>query len=346
VGRDVVTADPAAALRAILDAARVERVLYAVTVLGIPDLLAEGPRDVETLASATGTQGTLLGRVLRLLVAAGVLDEPTPEQFGLTAVGHLLRTEAPGSLRTFLLYRGEPWKRLPWDGLVEMLRGGATAFAQALGAPFFDYLAAHPEAGALFDAAMTGLTRGMLGIVPTHYDFARIQTVVDVGGGEGELLLDILRHHPHLRGVLVDQPQVVGRAAARIEAAGLADRCTAVSGDFFAAVPAGGDVYLMKMILHDWDDERARTILDVCRAAMDPDSRLLLVERVLPPAPPYPLEPFLLDLTMMLELGSQERTEAQWRELLASAGFDLARVIPTSTPMSLIEAQPARSERG
>ena len=333
-------AAPGAALRAILDAARVERAVYAVTALGVPDLLAAGPQDATKLAEETGTRAALLARLLRLLVAAGVFSEPDPGRFGLTPIGECLRSDVPGSQRTFVLYRGEPWKRLPWDGLVEALRSGETAFEQVLGAPFFDYLAAHSDAGASFDAAMTTLTRGIGELVAQQYDFDGVDTVVDIGGGEGELLLDILGRHARLRGILFDQPQVVARTAARIESAGLTGRCAAVAGDFFVSVPEGGDAYVMKMILHDWDDAPARAILRVCRAAMGDHARLLLVERILPPAPPYPLEPFLLDLTMMLELGSKERTEPEWRDLLASAGFRPTRIIATDTPMSIIEALP------
>lgn len=331
---------PAESLQAILDAALVERVVYAATTLTIPELLAAGPRDVEGLAAETGTRPRLLARMLRFLVAAGVFTEPQPYHFGLAPVGELLCADAPGSMRPLVLFRGEPWKRVPWDDLVDSLRTGETAFDRTVGASFFEYLADHPGAGAVFDAAMTGRTRQMLGLVPRHYDFSSMSAVVDVGGGEGELLLDILKHAPAAHGVLFDQPHVVERAAQRIKEAGLSDRCTVIGGNFFDTIPPGADVYVMKMILHDWDDDRARVILGACRQAMGPDSRLLLVERVLPAAPPYPLEPFMGDMTMMLELGSWERTDAEWRDLLASAGLHLARIIRTGEPMSLIEGRP------
>jgi hypothetical protein len=334
---------PTATLQAILDAARVERAVYAVTTLDLPDRLATGPRAVAALAEATGTRAPLLARLLRLLVAAGVLSEPQPGSFGLTPVGDLLRRDVPGSLRPRVLQLGASWQwhRQPGDVLVEALRTGDTAFDRVMGMPFFAYLAAEPEAGAVFDAAMTSLTRGMLGLLPRHYDFTEVGTVVDVGGGEGELLLDLLAHAPAARGILFDQPQVVARANARIAAAGMVDRCTAVGGDFFAnAVPSGGDVYLLKMVLHDWADDRASAILGACRRAMGPHSRLLLVERVVPAMPPYALEPLLMDITMLLQLGSRERTETEWHDLLAVAGFRLTRVIPTAGPLSLIEGRP------
>lgn len=331
---------PTEALKRILDSARLDDAIFAFTDLGIPDLLRTGARPVEELAAESNTRADLLARLLRFLVAGGVCTEPQPSHFGLSEMGALLRSDAPRSFRSLVLFRGQPWKRNGWLELSEVMRTGSVAFERINGMPMFDFYDANPDAAAIFNAAMTGLTRAMAGVVTSHYDFSEARTIVDIGGGEGALLMEVLHANPTTSGVLFDQSSVVSAAQNSIERDGLTDRCALIGGSFFESVPAGGDIYIMKMILHDWPDDRAEQILNNCRAAMARGSRLLLIERVLPAAPPYELEPFMLDLVMLLELGALERTEKQWRALLDRCGFRLARIIGTGVPLQIIEAQP------
>jgi hypothetical protein len=205
----------------------------------------------------------------------------------------------------------------------------------------FEYYRQHPEEGALFDAAMTAYTAGIAPAVATAYPFAELGTLVDVGGGRGELLAAILQAHPGLRGILFDLPHVVTGAKPLLEQAGVADRCEVVGGDFFREVPAGGDGYILKSIIHDWEDVRAEAILASCRRAMGAGGRLLLVERVIPETGEPPADTLFLDLQMLVAAGGLERTETEYRGLCARAGFRLTRVVPTGAGPALIEAVPA-----
>jgi hypothetical protein len=274
------------------------------------------------------------------LVAGGVFTEPHPGHFGLTEMGACLRADTPRSLRPLVLFRGQQWKRQGWFVLSEVLRTRKVAFQLVNDIPLFAFYEAHPEAGEIFNAAMTGLTRAMAGVVTSHYDFSGAKTIIDVGGGEGSLLMEVLSANAGTSGVLFDLPPVAKAAEESLARAGLSYRCRVIGGSFFETVPDGGDIYMMKMILHDWPDARAEEILRNCHAALHSKSRLLLIERVLPSAPPYDLEPFMLDIVMLLELGALERTETQWQALLTRSGFRLTRVIPTPVPLKIIEALP------
>jgi hypothetical protein len=331
---------PADALKQILDAARLDDAIFAVTELGIPELLPGEARPVEELAAESHTHGDLLARLLRFLVAGGVFTEPHPGHFGLTEMGACLRSDAPRSFRALVLFRGQQWKRNGWFVLNEVLRTRKVAFELMNGMPLFEFYEAHPEAGEIFNAAMTGLTRAMGGVVTSHYDFSGAKTIIDVGGGEGALLMEVLSANDGTSGVLFDLPPVARAAEESLARAGLSDRCRVIGGNFFETVPDGGDIYMMKMILHDWPDDAAETILRNCHASLGPQSRLLLIERVLPSEPPYDVEAFMLDIVMLLELGALERTETQWQTLLTRSGFRLSRIIPTPVPLQIIEALP------
>ena len=229
-----------------------------------------------------------------------------------------------------------------WGAALSSVQSGAPAFERHFSASYFQYLAAHPESAATFNAAMTGWSAQVASAVVAAYDFARCGTVVDVGGGHGTLLAAIVASQPHLRGILFDLPHVTASATPLLTAAGVADRCEAVGGDFFTAVPSG-DTYVLAQILHDWDDDRSRTILEHCQSAMAPDGRILVVELVLPPGN----EPSLgkwLDLHMLVLLTGRERTEAEYRSLLASAGLRLTQVAPTRSGASVLEAVRAEAQ--
>ena len=329
---------PPATLLQMMTGYWVSQALHVAAKLGIADLLADGPVDCEDLAAATDTHAPSLQRVLRALASVGVFTEVSPGSFALTPLAELLRTETPGSMRALAIMYAEEQYRA-WGELLHSVRTGEMAFDHQFGLGYFEYLAQHPEADRVFNEAMTGWTHQLVRAVVDAYDFSPFKTIVDVGGGYGALLAAILRSNPGTRGVLFEQPHVVASAEEQLVAAGVADRCTFVSGDFFAAVPTGGDAYVLSQILHDWDDERCVAILGQCRRAMPDHGKLLVVELVLPEGD----EPFLgkwLDLHMLVLLGSRERTAAEYDTLFRAAGFKLARVVPTPPGPSVVEAVP------
>jgi hypothetical protein len=250
-----------------------------------------------------------------------------------------LKTGTPGSLRGVADYCGAEWSWKTWGNLLHSVRTGETAFDHVFGEPCFDYLANHPDESAVFNEGMTGFTSQIAVAVADAYDFSGFRTVVDVGGGHGILLSTILKKFPSVRGVVFDAPHVAEGAAQAIREAGLADRYRAEGGDFFKAVPAGGDAYLMKHIIHDWPDDKATTILTNCRKAVNPGGKLLLVELVVKPGNEPDLAK-VLDLEMMVIPSGKERTEAEYAALFAGAGWKLTRVVPTKSPASVIEAVP------
>lgn len=317
----------------------VSKALNVSAELGVADLLRDGPRTSDELAAACGAHPPTLYRLLRALSSVGVFAEGEERRFALTPLAELLRSDVPGSMRALArMYGSEQYRA--WDGLLDSVRTGEPAFDRTFGASYFDYLGRNPEAGAVFNEAMTGWTTQVTDAVVAAYEFVGMNTVVDVGGGHGLLLATILRAHPAMRGVLFDLPQVIAGARPLLEAAGVADRCAAVGGDFFASVPDGGETYILAQILHDWDDERCRVILENCRRAMRPEGKLLVVEQVLPPAN-EPAFGKWLDLHMLVLLTGRERTEAEYRALLRASGFELTGVIPTSSGAGIVEAIPA-----
>jgi hypothetical protein len=343
------TEDAAAAQRdlaRLMDGYLVTQLLYVAAKLGVADVLADGPRAGVEVAAAVGADADRLTRILRGLVVEGVLVQDGDGRFALTAIGERLRDGAPGSLRGQVIVRGEAY----WQAAAGLLRtatDGGTAFAHVHGERFFDHLACHPEREAAFQASMAGRAEREAADVVAAYDFAGLQRLVDVGGGSGVLLQAILEATPDLRGVLLDRPEAVQRAARRLAAAGLTERVECRVGDFFASVPTGGDAYLLSRVIHDWDDADARDILTRCREVMTPEARLLLVEAIVPERAQDGPEAIRMDLHMLMLLGARERTEAEYRRLLAEAGLALERVVPTASPagLSVLEARLARPGR-
>lgn len=335
-------AAPTTRLLEMLDGYRVVQALYAAAQIGIADLLGDEPQSSEALARASGTHAPSLRRLLRALASLDVLVEQRDGRFALTALGAQLRSDVPGSLRAAVLFYGGRRHWTAWGGLHECIRSGSTAFSARSPTAFADMAARDPAAAAAFNEAMDALTGAVNASVVAAYDFSRFATLVDVGGGYGALLAGILRATPRLRGTLFEIPPVLEGARERIAAAGLAERCEVVAGDAFAAVPGGGDAYILKWILHDWDDASSTTLLTNCRAAMGAGGTLLIVERVIAEraTPAAGATAFLSDLNMLLLTGGRERTEAEYRALLAAAGFALVRIVPTGTPHCIIEAVP------
>ena len=314
--------------------------LHVAARLGIADLLAEGPLPSAELASRTGTDEPSLYRLLRCLAALGVFQETGSRTFALTPLAELLRAGVPGSMRAAVIMIGDPEHYRAWGELEHSVRTGEPAFDHAFGMGVFDYFERHPEAAAIFDQAMTDLTDAEA--IADGYDFSGLGTVVDVAGGHGSLLAAILRANPHLQGVLFDLPHVIERAKKpRFLAGELAGRCRFEAGSFFETVPAGADAYVMKHIIHDWDDDHCLRILAHCRAALRPEGKLLVVDAVIPPGnEPHPGK--MMDLNMLVMThGGRERTEEEFRSLFERAGFRLARVVPTRATVSFVEGVPA-----
>ena len=316
----------------------VSRALYAAAKLGLADKLAAGPRSAAELAKETGTLGSALHRLRRLLAGLGILKtEPDGQRFALTPLGEAMKSGAPGAAHATLLSLAGPvfWKA--FGEYMHSLETGKTAFEKAYGMPVFDYLAKHPEDAANFTQAMIGVHGDEPPAIAAAYDFSGFGTVVDVGGASGNMLIAILSRYPGPRGVLFDLPHVVRDAPELFRARGLAARVRAEGGSFFEFVPAGGDVYVVSHVIHDWSEAQCLTILGNCHKAMKPDAKLLIVEMVLPAGDEmHPGK--LLDLTMLVMPGGQERTEAEYAALLDKAGFRLTRVVPTQSAASVVEA--------
>jgi hypothetical protein len=307
--------------------------------LNLADLMADGSRGSTDLARMTGTHPAALYRLLRTLASVGLFTEVEPGHFALTEMGDLLRTDHPKSLHGLTRYNcGETqWRR--FGALRHSIDTGQSVDLHVFGVRMGTYWAEHPEARAIFDVAMRSTAVQVLDAVVRAYDFSPFHTVVDVGGGYGALLSAILTITPGLHGVLFDRPEVAEGAKRHLAVAGVLDRCEVVGGDMFAAIPSGGDAYVFSRVIHDRDDERATLALRNCRRVIDPNGTLLLVEEVIPSgdAPGYGK---LSDLNMLVGPGGQERTEAAYRALYTAAGFELTRVMPTQSRMSIIVGAP------
>ena len=310
--------------------------LQVIATLGVADRMAGRPRPVDEVAAECRADPDALYRVLRLLGMHGVVHEVAPRQFALTPLGESLRTDAPDSVHSWFVMNA-PIYRVLFEAPLESVRTGRPAFADVLGAPFFEYAATDAEWGAVFDAAMGDLGRRTAAAVVQAYDFGAFERIVDVGGGTGTLISAILDAAPDARGTIFDLAHVADRARAALAAVGLAARCDVVTGDFFEAVPAGADAYVLSWVIHDWDDDRAAAILANCRRAMASGGRVLLVESAMPEGD----EPHLaksMDIAMLVALGGRERTVPEYRALLARACLELQRVIPADAAMSVFEA--------
>ena len=311
--------------------------IYAAAKLGIPDLLKDGPKSCEELASATGTQARALYRVLRALAQVGVFAEKQEGSFTLTPLSACLQSDVPGSVRAFAIMFGEePYKA--WGDILYSVQTGESSFEHLFGMPVFQYYAQNPEAGKTFNAAMTSGSDAEKAAVVQTYDFSTIHKLVDIGGGQGSFISSILKANPTLQGVLFDLASVVEGAQDVISAEGVADRCEIVGGSFYESVPNGADAYILKHVLHDWDDETSLTILKNCHSAIQENGKLLVVEQVVPPGNEPALAKFMDVNMMMMHPGGCERTEAEYRALFEAAGFKLTKVIPTRAMVSVIEA--------
>jgi hypothetical protein len=317
--------------------AMMTQALYVAARLGVADLLAAEPQAVSRLAARTNTDERSLYRLLRSLASVGVFVETEPKVFAQTPYSEVLRKGAPNSMLSGVIFMGEEWHWRVWGDMLYSVQTGKPAWGHTHGVEVFDYFARNPRQAEIFNNAMTDMSTGTAPAVVEAYDFDPIETVVDIAGGHGYLLSQVLKANPKMKGILFDVEPVIAGAGSLLESEGVAERVEKISGDFFAAVPAGADAYMMKHIIHDWDDERAAVILRNIQKAMPDEGVVLIVETIVPEGnePHYSK---LLDLEMLVSPGGVERTASEYRELLASAGLRLTRIIPTKSPFSIIEA--------
>ena len=314
--------------------------LYTVTKLRIPDLLNQGPRTAADLAIETGSNEDALYRVLRALVPTGVFEEVAPHTFALPEGSKSLLSEAPGSIRDMVLWFGNQFHFKVWAELPYSVATGKPAVDYIYGKPAFAAINDHPEVAYDFNTAMTCLSNGIAPAVLDVYDFSGINTLMDIAGGHGAVLCEVLSRYPRMKGILFDMENVIQEAKCLICERRLEQRCIPMAGDFFEQIPSEADAYYMQHIIHDWDDEHALKILKNVRRAMQgyAERKLIIVDYVIPEdsAPHFGK---LVDLEMLLMPGGRERTEREWRELFAKAGFQITRIVPTRTANSVIEAR-------
>jgi len=320
----------------------VSKLVHVVAKLGLADLLKGGPKSSAELARAVGADAATLQRVLRALASVGVFVERKDGRFALTPLGATLRSDRPDSLRAFAIMMVDDYWFQAWSDLLQSVKTGQTAFDRVHGMKVFDYFGKHPDKARAFGEAMTSISGTENPVVAAGYDFSKVRTLVDVGGSHGHLLAAILKTNRKLKGVLFDRPQVIeqARSAPYVNDSQIAGRIELAAGDFFQSVPAGADAYLMKYIIHDWNDDLCLKILGNCRRAMAPDGRVLVVDAVIPPGND-PHWGKLLDINMLVGPGGRERTRSEFAQLFARAGLKVRKIIPTASPLSIVEGVPA-----
>ena len=316
----------------------VSRCIHVVAELSLADRITDAPRDIESLATECKVQPGPLKRVLRLLASHGVFREEGPGSFAHTALSETLRSNHPNSMRGWAQMTGGPIFGA-FSGLIHSLRTGAPAFPTVHGTTPYRYFATHPEDRAAFADAMGDWNRQLGKSLSAVRDFSGAKLLVDVGGSYGYLLGDLLTSCPRAKGILFDLPEIADGARTRMQALGFEGRCDVIGGDFFDSVPAGGDIYLMSWILHNWSDSDCIRILRNCRKAIAETGRLLTIDHVIQPGNERDFGR-TSDLAMLVAFGGQERTEQEFRDLLAEGGFSLRSVTPLSVPVSLLESEP------
>lgn len=340
-------ADDASRLREMICGYMTSQVISVAAALGLADLMARGAGSIAELAAATGAHRPSLVRLLRALVALGLAEERDPGRYRITALGACLQADAPGSLRNLALMYGNGAAWRAWGDLLHAVRTGENAFAHIFGIGSFQHVARQPELAARFDAYMADRTRRSAATILAAHDFSHYRRICDVGGGNGVLMVDLLAVLPATEGVILDTASGLEGAGRRLEEGGVAARCQLVVGDFFSAVPEAADAYLLKSVLHDWDDAHALAILLSCARAMRPESALLIIERLLPERTECSAahrEIALMDLHMLAAPGGRERTAAEYGALAAAADLRIVGARPTASPFAILEAVPAKEK--
>ena len=329
-----------AALRQLIMGFRSSQMIYVAAKLELADRLDQCPRTAADLAADVGADPRALYRLMRALASIGIFAEGEGQTFALTPAARLLQSNVVGSLRSSALIYGDDLFWRAYGRMLHSVQTGKPAFDHCHGAPLFPYLETHPEAASLFHEAMSGFSEQESAAILAAYDFSGFSDVIDIGGGRGALVAALLTTCSHLRAVILDLEPAAPGATQLLSEAGLTGRATFTAGDFFTAIPEGADVYLMKSVLHNWDDAAAARILRNCRMAMTKNARLIVIERVIP-AVTGPSEAILFDINMLVVLRGQERTEKEYDELFRAADLKLVRIIPTRSHLSLIEGVPA-----
>jgi hypothetical protein len=308
--------------------------------LRIPDWLANGPLPVEEMAARAGVNADALYRVLRVLATVDVVQELPEKRFASTPVSELLRSDVPGSMRDMLLWMSNPFHFKVWGELGYSVETGKPAVEHVYQKPAFEAIFGDPEIACDFNNAMSGLSRMIAPALLEAYDFSGIDTLVDIAGGHGAVLCEVLSRYPRMKGILFDMPNVIQEATCHICNLKMDERCQTIAGDFFEQVPSGGDAYYMQHIIHDWADEPALKILGNCRRALEGNRRgvLLIVDGIVPQNSEFHMSK-LLDLEMLLMPGGRERTEPEWHALMNKAGFEITRIVPMKAAESVIEAK-------
>jgi O-methyltransferase domain/Dimerisation domain len=329
-------APPPAQMILLIGGFRISQALYAAAALGVADQLAAGPAPADVLAEQTGAHAPSLRRLLRTLASVGVFSEPEPGVFALTPLGQTLTSGQPGSMRDVVIMFMET-HYAPFGELIHTIRTGQPAAEHHYGEPFFTWLSHHPDQASRFTGAMANLTGAFKTAAIASLPLEGTHTVVDIGGADGSMLAAILTAHPQMRGVLFDLPHVITGAPQTLAKHGVEDRAECAGGDFLESVPAGGDTYLLSLVLHDWPDQQAIRILANIAAAVGNGTRLLVLDFVMPPGD-TPHMSKISDLNMLAMMGGKERTGPEWRELLEGAGFTGIQIHQTGTPFSIIQA--------
>ena len=316
----------------------VSQAIYVAAKLGIADLLKDGPQSCVSLAMATGSDAPSLFRLMRALASVGVFSQVGGDRFALSRLAKSLQTDVHGSLRAMVITIGEIHYQA-YGNLLHSVQTGSPAFDNVFRASLFDYLQQNVDAADAFNQGMTNVSSMLAYAVLMAYDFAGISSIVDIGGGQGKLLGRILQFNPEIRGTVFDTPSTIERAKQQLGNHAWSRRCSYVTGDFFTSVPQGADAYLLSSVIHDWEDDRAITILRNCGSAMTKNSRVLLVDMIVPDAASASFSK-LLDLNMLVMNGGRERTKAEFCALLEAADYRITRIVPTMAPQSVIEAVP------
>jgi hypothetical protein len=326
---------PQATIMQLSMGAMVTQAIYVAAKLGIADILADGEKPIDQISQDAGAHSLSLYRIMRTLSSLGIFNETQSRTFSNTPLSEVLRTDVPGSMRNSMIFMGEPWHYNVWGNMLHSARTGGTAWKETYGEEVFDWISKHPEASEIFNGCMSELSAGAAPAIVAGYDFSGIDTLADIAGGHGYLLSKILEANPNIKGILFDMEHVIAGAAEMLRSFGVESRVETVSGDFFVEVPAA-DAYIMKHIIHDWDDERSIKILKTIHTAMKGDGKVLLAEMVIPESnEPHPGK--MLDLEMLTSPGGLERTADEYVRLFEQSGFRLNRIVPTKSPFSIIE---------
>lgn len=338
-GTFAISQEEISRLRQLIMGFRITQLIYVAAKFGLADHLAKKPQTAQELAPLVDAEPSALYRLLRALASVGVFAESGGGVFEMTPMGELLRLDKAGSLRSTAMLYGDELLWHAYGRLSHAIETGKPAFDHVYGQPFYDYLSQHPAPAALFHGAMTGFSEEEAAAILAAYDFSAVRSIVDIGGGQGALMAALLRAHSHLQAVIFDRSLPANDAHSLFAQPDIVARAKFIQGDFFTAVPDGGDLYLLKSILHNWNDAAATAILGKCRDAMPRHGRLLVAERVVPTGN-SPAEAKLFDINMLVTVGGQERTEVEYAALFRAAGLEMAQVAPTRSHLSLIEAIP------